>query len=441
MDWRLWFHLETNIGRSDALQTSEAAKTWTETSPDSKLSDINNRLNSVDWNRVDNLKDLIQRREYKKFQKEIWLTWSENLNWKLWAKSLEMLDIYLSKLDQVEASQQSTGQELGSLWTSIVAPRQTVYADNGKVDQIDTNAPNNRIDFIKINYASKRYLSKYESLDQNTYELLFSWKEELWQWQLPNCYLISWLIELANTQYFDTLMRTSIKRVQFKEDNAMWYNIRIPLWEPDGRDILIKDSELELSEVRWHDGYKLLELAYVKNKRDNNAEWNKYSPVTYDEIVAATNTWTMTRVLQVFLWKHNIGFSDFWSNFTDNEGLLLSSLPQERKTEITNYLKHFDGTIWNKFTNLGTPVRENKDWDSASFEVWWKTMYYWHTYALSSVDDDLNIYVKNPRNNNEPWGSEVKLSLNEFFNSFSLIRVGRIKVDTFLDDEWIPQRA
>ncbi len=426
---RIWYNF-------DSETTPQVSRIWTETSPNSKLSDINDKLNSVGWNKVDNLKDLIQKREYKKFQKEIWLTWSKNLDWKLWTRSLETLNIYLSKLNQIETNQQNTWQELESLWTSIITQQQTVHIDNERVDQIDTKTFDNQNDNIKINHASKKYLSKYETLDQSTYELIFSWKEEMWQWQLQNCYLVSWLIELANTQYFDTLMRTSIKRVQFKDDWTLWYNIRIPLWEPDGRDILIKDSELKLARVRWNIGYKLLELAYVKNKRKNDAEWNKYSPVTDSEIDAAANTGTMTKALQVFLWKHNIGFSDFWSDKTDNEGLLLSSLPQERKTEISNYLRHFDGTIWNKFTNLGTPVRKNGDWDSVSFEVWWKTMYYWHTYALSYVDDDLNIYVKNPWNNDDPWGAEVKLSLDEFFNSFSLIRVISIKVDTFLDDKW-----
>jgi hypothetical protein len=182
-------------------------------------------------------------------------------------------------------------------------------------------------------------------MSENEYNRIFSWKEELAQWQLGNCYLVSGFIELANTQYFDTLMRTSITRVQFKDDWALWYNIRIPLWEPDGRDILIKDSELSMASIRWNIGYKLLELAYVKNKRRNNRDWNRYAPVSRWEMQGIV-WWATKEVLQTFLGRHNIWFSDFWTERLWASWQTLSALPQRKKDEITNYLRNFNWRTW-----------------------------------------------------------------------------------------------
>ena len=53
------------------LTTSEAAKRRTETSPKSKLNEVNSRLNSAKSNEAKQLKDLINKREYKDFQKKI----------------------------------------------------------------------------------------------------------------------------------------------------------------------------------------------------------------------------------------------------------------------------------------------------------------------------------------------------------------------------------
>jgi len=69
-------------------------------------------------------------------------------------------------------------------------------------------------------------------------------------------------------------------------------------------------------------------------------------------------------------------------------------------------------------------------------------LYHWHAYALHSVEKrqnwDIYVIVRNPRNNTETdWGSNIKLSLNEFFHAFSYIWVWKIKVDTFLDDQWV----
>ena len=427
MDWKLWFRFEKMSQNETTLQTSEVAKNWTEHSPKSKLNQINAKLNSAKSNEAKELKNLISRREYRQFQKKIWITSFSDLDWKLGARTLDSFNAYLEKIEKTNTTINETTQNTQNLRDYIYQD----YVHRPEYQQLSESA--------KIHKASREYLSRHESMSESDYNKIFSWKEQLAQWQLGNCYLVSSLIELANTQYFDVLMRTSISRVQFKDDWSRWYNIRIPLWEPDGRDILIKDSEIKMASVRWNDGYKLLELAYVKNKRKNDKEWNRYAPVSQWEM-DKTTWWWPNEVFRTFLGNKNIWFSDFGTWYVWDNWQTLSVLPQSKKNEITNYLRNFNPKTWNTFTNLATGPSKNGDRDS--FQVWRNVFYKEHAYALSSVDKDSQwnvsyVNVKNPRNNEKKaWGADMRLSLDDFWRAFSYIGVWKVDTDNFLDEKW-----
>lgn len=426
---RMTYHIESNH-----LATPESAKNWTEHSPKSKLNMINSKLNSAKSAEAKELKNLIRKREYKDFQKKIWLRRTTDLDWKLWPKTFATFNTYLERVEWTNQTMQHTNQELYNLKSDVRVDNNNHSQD---VFQDYVHAPEYQqlTDSAKIHKNAREYLSKHESLSEADYNRLFAWKEQLQQWQIWNCYLVSWLIELANTDYFDTLMRTSISRVQFKDDGSLWYNIRIPLWEPDGRDILIKDSELIMAKINWSVGYRLLEIAYVKNRRKNDREWNKYSPVTEWEY-QATVWWLTDEVVKTFLWRHNMSVSYLWNNWRT-----LATFSPKRQQEIKGILKNFNPSIWNSFISLVTPPAPW--WDSSAFNVWWHTIYNKHAYAVSSVQKDSSwdiayVNIKNPRNNRYmPWGTDISLTFNEFLNSFSYIWVCKIKSDTFLDDKWI----
>lgn len=128
MNEKLWNHY------IDTEWTPQTARIWTETSSKSRLKDINNKLNSLEWDKVNNLKDLIQKREYVKFQKEIWLTRQKDLDWKLWWISFDMLELYLKKLDWIKENEQSVSDNLSSLGSSISQPQETIRNDNTQID-------------------------------------------------------------------------------------------------------------------------------------------------------------------------------------------------------------------------------------------------------------------------------------------------------------------
>ena len=403
------------------LKTSEYSKEWTEKSPKSKLNNIkrifnNSRLDSIKEAKA--MKDKLARREYRELQRLAGMK-LKDCDWKLGPNSLAHIGNYINKLKATHRITSSTGAQIWHLGHNIWEIQ-------------------NVTDTLQIQHAEQQYLATHETMSVAEYNSLFSWKENLQQWQLWDCYLVSWLHELARAQHFDTLMRTSIQRVRWNDWSwAQWYQIKIPLWEPSWRRIYLKDSEVSIAKIRWNKWYKLLELAYAKNKlRKNDRNWNKYAPITPDELKRIEWGWTH-EVLTTFLGKQNIWFNDFWTMKNYKNGKRLSSSSSQAKTEITNFLKNYNPKIWNKFVSLASLKGSS---DTKSYTVWWKTLYHRHAYSLSWVKKDsawniASIRVLNPWNAKWAWKNYQDFTPNEFFNSFSAMSCWKIKTNNFLDQK------
>ncbi len=91
--------VETLKTNTDLLETSNTAKEWTEKSPSSKLKDIQNLLNNPKNEKEQELSNLIEKREYKKFQNRIWAT----EDGKLWNESFACLKIDIKKEVEIDA--------------------------------------------------------------------------------------------------------------------------------------------------------------------------------------------------------------------------------------------------------------------------------------------------------------------------------------------------
>lgn len=405
----------------DSMTTSEYAKNWTEKSPSSKL----NAINWILWNpkisritEVKNLKNLILKHNYREFQKSVWVP-HNRCDWKLWNESFDRFNNYINKICQQHNVFLSTQNSIWSL-------------------KVDVWSIVNVADTIRIQRNETNYLATHETMSQDEYNRLFSGKERLQQWQLWDCYLVSGIIELARAQHFDTLMRTSISRMK-RNNWEFWYQIKIPLWEPSWRKILIKDSEISVAKIRWNDWYKLLELAYAKNKlRKNDRNGNRYRPITSAELKKISWWWTY-EVLTTFLGKNNIGFSDFWTQKNYREWKLLSQSSNQAKTEIYNFLRNYNPSIWNKFVSLASLPWSS---DSKSYIVWWKRIYRRHAYSLTGVKKNskweiMSITVLNPWNSQWNWKNYQEFTPNEFYSAFSAMSCGKIKTQSFLDNKWM----
>ena len=335
-----------------------------------------------------------------------------------WQKNLEE-DAYCSQNKNNLEQFKSLTEE----WTQTYESREQSQDDEGQ---------------LQLHRRARKYLESHRGLSDEEYHKLFDGKKELQQWQLGDCYVVSGILELANTDYFDELMSSSIKSVTFR-DGSYWYAVRMPLGEPHWRDILIKKSELALAKIKGGDWFKLLELAYIKNRRPNNHDWNRYTPVSEWEF-QKINQWGNTReVLQKFLWRNNISFNTYWDADMRANNQKLSVLSSTKIQEITNFLKNYNPQVGNKFVELDTPRSDL--WDSACFNVWGNVVYYSHAYALDRVVKDSqgniqSIKIKNPWNDPyKTWWVELSLNLSQFLNTFSYMEIWTIKADTFMDEQ------
>lgn len=403
----------------DSLITSEYAKNWTETSSNSMLWNIKRTLNNPKLKNLREIKDLnnkIQNREYKSFQKILWIP-HNRCDWKLWRESHDHFNNYINRIKKQYNIRVQTDNDLSKL-------------------KLDTWKIENLVDTTRIQNNEAQYLAAHETMNQNEYNKLFSGKEMLQQWQFGDCYLVSWINQLARAQHFDTLMRTSIQRMKWKNWDT-WYQIKIPLWEPSWRKILLKDSELSVAKIRWNIWYKLLELAYAKNKlRKNDKNGNKYRPITPAELKKIEWWWTH-EVLQKFLGKNNIWFSDFWTLKNYRTWKRLSQSSQMAKNEIHNFLKNYIPGIGNKFVSLASLPGAS---DRKSYTVWWKTIFCSHAYSLTWVLKNSkwevsSITVLNPRNAKWQWKNYQTFTLDEFYKSFSAIWCWKIKTKDFLNNK------
>lgn len=295
----------------------------------------------------------------------------------------------------------------------------------------------NTMDNFTIQNREESYLTNHEKLSKAEYNALFSGKEKLQQKQFWDCYLVSSIIQLAGVQHFDTLVRTSFQRVQRKKwpySWKKWYMVQIPFWEPSGRKIYIQDDELKIAKINWNVWYKLIELAYAKNKRPNNKRWNKYSPITEEEF-SKIQWWWMKEAFETFLWKQNINFNTFWDKTRKHS---LSNTSSNEKKQIIWFLKNYEPEIWNKFISLSSIWWKS---DTKRYDVWWKRVYHGHAYALTWINKNnkweiKSIRILNPWNTDEkPWWNFQDFTLNEFFQSFSFVSCWKIKTKEFLNEK------
>lgn len=330
------------------------------------------------------------------------------------------------------------------LWT--VAPKKTQrqQAEHGqqpdnssstpeKKEKGKESVPHQRYRRDQLNKNSLKHVTEAQNI---RYEELFQDKDNIKQAKgFWNCYLVSSLMTLSNTPFFKTLMESYIKRAKFKTWEWEWgYIVKLPLGEPYGREIFIKDGELNNSKVEWEIGYKILEIAYLKNRR-NNGE-NDYPVLTQEEYQNSIG-WRMQEVLQKFFWKKNLNFCTFGSTNSRNHDQRLSSANSEAIKKIEKTLKNYDASHGYTFIELITGASQNGDQDH--FKVNGKTFYHSHAYAFQSIEKDWDgniksITVKNPRNDSEKtWGTNISLTYQEFLDTFSIMGLVTLKPEKFCD--------
>ena len=253
------------------------------------------------------------------------------------------------------------------------------------------------------------YRTMYRKLSMMDYQNLFKWLKNLRQWSLGNCYFVVAIKNLARSKYFDTLMMTSVER---EGDGS--FNLYMPLWEPRWTKISITRRDLEATTIWWPLWYKILEIWFAKYLLFKKRIIISPDIVMTDELMKKMGVWSSWETMMSLLWPKS-----FINKCIKNEAC--------NRIQILNWLKKFDPK--NLWTISITSKYKKWESDQDFYEVWWETMYYGHAYCVCGIEKEWNIIksviLENPRNNdNKKWGWKIKLSLDDFFNSFSLANIG-----------------
>jgi len=296
---------------------------------------------------------------------------------------------------------------------------------------MNLNAIKDKLDSNDINKKSETYLKNNETLKKEDFNRLFSGKEKIRQGRLWDCYLITTINILSRSHIFEPLIRTSVRIVQWG------YTIRLPLWEPHGKTISIKNSELDAAAVQGNIWYKILEIAYAKQTTGE-------SIITKDSIQKIRGG-RASKALQTLVGKNNIGFTtlcgltkkDLASNSpslisseTDSQNLPIPYSPKQI-SQIKNTLKNYQLAHWTKFIAVSSYPAES---DQHFYKIEGKQIFYRHAYAVLWVEKDSKgnisrVLIQNPWNkddknnpNNGKW--DFSLSFENFLKAFPLMDIG-----------------
>lgn len=261
------------------------------------------------------------------------------------------------------------------------------------------------------------YRTMYKKLSMDDYQGLFRWLKNLKQWSLGNCYFVVAIKNLARSKYFDTLMMTSVERTGEKS-----FNLYMPLWEPWWMRISVTSEDLEATTIWWPLWYKILEIWFAKYLLFKKNIIHTPDLVMTDELMKKMEVWSSWETMMSLLWPKS-----FINKCIKNE--------TPNRLKILNWLRNYDPkNLW-----IISVTSNFKKWktDQNFYEVWWETVYYGHAYCLCGIEKEWDIIksviLENPWNkDSKKWWHKIKLSIDDFFKSFSLINFGRM-TDNFLN--------
>lgn len=264
-------------------------------------------------------------------------------------------------------------------------------------------------------WKESTYLTKHRKLSDKEYNQLFWGFIDVNQWYLWDCYLVSSIKNLARCSYFDTLMKTSIKK------NKDWsFDLFMPLWSPYSMKLHISPEELNLAAIKWKTGYKLLELWFIKHiilKRNWYTSslniWKVPNIKLNKELVNRFGQWwSAIRAFNDFLWFKNIDTKYLVNNI-------------KTYNIITNKLNQFNPRTWNRiFVSMRRP--KNVSYKQKTFFVWDNKMYYHHLYGIYEIEKHWNrieyVTLEQPHTK-----EKIRLPIELFRKSFDRMQTIKLK--------------
>ena len=250
------------------------------------------------------------------------------------------------------------------------------------------------------------YLNINRKLSNEEYNEMFKWLDVVRQWKLWNCYFISSIKNIARSDFFDVLMKSSIEN----RWNGSFY-IYMPLWEPKWEKISITPKDLEATKIQWAIWYKILEAGFAKYLLYKNGIIHNTKTILTENLIKKIAKWRAWDSMQTILWPKSYCVKKIVAT-------------KENYNRIIEALKNFNPK---KLSSISITAKQMK-WksDRCSYNVNWEVMYYNHAYSLYSIEKEwdriVSVTLENPWNNkNRKWWWKIKLPLLSFLYSIHSI--------------------
>ena len=248
------------------------------------------------------------------------------------------------------------------------------------------------------------YLSHYSKLNLQEYRDLFSWFRDVQQWNFWDCYLIVAIKTLARSQYFQTLMQTSIQ----KNKDGSFY-LYMPLWEPRWLKIKITPQDINLAKIKWSTWYKILEIWFIKYLLLSKKPIILNDIYLTEDLMQIWVWWNAGVTLRNFLWPKSFKWISIPNTFNNRKAIYFS-------------LKNFNPKAWIVIT---ASSNRRKSWNAKTYSTSGWDMRYHHAYSVFAVEKQWKnitaVTLEDPANSKK----KIRLPLNEFLRCISSIDYGK----------------
>lgn len=235
------------------------------------------------------------------------------------------------------------------------------------------------------------YKINYQKINDQMF-LDYWWFNDFEQWLASNCYLLAAMKSLMIiwNDFWSTLMTTSIERTN------TWWIVTLPLWEPDGKKIIINDEEMRINAWMLPKNNTLVSVVsaayskYISNKPD--------APLK----VSVSDLGNLWECLPILIWPESLyGSYTTWnrSNYDKNMRPRSYQVKGHSTVDMLNSIRAYnkDRVCSISFHWYSSDNVFNKDWFIPSFRPRWLESYYsgWHAYSIESVHWNI-VNLRNP---------------------------------------------
>jgi len=327
----------------------------------------------------------------------------------------------------------------------------------------------------KKNYIEKKneYLKMNQTLSNEKFNELFKTWDDKWKYWIQNihqtdlwyCYAYSWFELLKKSNYFDVLIKTSMKETHY------WREVKIPLWDLNWHIIKVNKEEIDKKysftdidkkEERenininsnsslWQ---KILEIAFIKEFLINLPEYLTKKPETQKDLLRFKNR---EKIIKKFKEKIESDYKKTWDIIITWE--LLNLLEW---WYVNDFIERIMWNIINKYStdnleSIKTIFDYINSWiikiglSYDTQELWPKKIEYkqkdwkkWkiesdHAYSIESTYTDNKTWEKyivfvNPHDTRKKYS----ITLDECLKIFSNAEITTININKLFDNP-LPQ--